>query len=32
MQNLLDTHLSFAGLKQITNPIDALDKDDFEKT
>lgn len=31
MQNLLDTHLSVAGLKQITNPIDILDKDDFEK-
>ena len=24
MQNLLDTHLSVAGLKQITNPIDIL--------
>lgn len=31
MQNLLDTHLSVAGLKQITNPIDVLNKDDFEK-
>ena len=31
MQNLLDTHLSVAGLKQITNPIDILNKDDFEK-
>ena len=31
MQNLLDTHMSVSGLKQITNPIDILDKDDFEK-
>lgn len=31
MQNLLDTHLSVAGLKQITNPIDILNKNDFEK-
>lgn len=31
MQNLLDTHLSVVGLKQITNPIDILNKDDFEK-
>lgn len=31
MQNLLDTHLSVAGLKQITNLIDILNKDDFEK-
>lgn len=31
MQNLLDMHLSVAGLKQITNPIDILNKDDFEK-
>ena len=31
MQNLLDTHLSVAGLKQLTNPIDILNKDDFEK-
>lgn len=31
MQNLLDTHLSVAGLKQITNPIDILNKDEFEK-
>lgn len=29
MQNLLDTHLSVAGLKQITSPIDILNKDDF---
>ncbi|MBQ5561969.1 MAG: HsdR family type I site-specific deoxyribonuclease, partial [Clostridia bacterium] len=27
MQNLLDTHLSVAGLKQITNPIDILNRD-----
>ena len=31
MQNLLDTHLSVAGLKQITNPIDILNKDELEK-
>ena len=31
MQNLLDTHLSVAGLKRITSPIDILNKDDFEK-
>lgn len=31
MQNLLDTHLSVAGLKQITNPVDVLNKNDFEK-
>lgn len=31
MQNLLDTHLSVAGLKQITNPINILNKEDFEK-
>lgn len=31
MQNLLDTHLSVAGLKQLTAPIDILNKDDFEK-
>ena len=31
MQNLLDTHLSVAGLKQITNPVDILNKDDFER-
>lgn len=30
MQNLLDTHLSVAGLKQITSPINILSKDDFE--
>lgn len=31
MQNLLDTHISVAGVKQIINPIDILNKDDFEK-
>ena len=31
MQNLLDTHLSVAGLKKITSPIDILNQDDFEK-
>ncbi len=31
MQNLLDTHLSVAGLKQIAGPIDILNKEDFEK-
>lgn len=31
MQNLLDTHLSAAGLKQITSPVDILNKDDFER-
>ncbi len=31
MQNLLDTHLSVAGVCQITSPINILNKDDFEK-
>lgn len=31
MQNLLDTHMSVAGIKQITNPVDILDKEDLEK-
>lgn len=31
MQNLLDNHLSVVGLKQITNPLDILNKEDFEK-
>ena len=31
MQNLLDTHLSVTGLRQITNPVDILNKDDFDK-
>ena len=31
MQNLLDTYMSVAGLKQITNPVDILDRDGMEK-
>lgn len=31
MQNLLDSHLSVVGLKQLTNPVDILNKDDLEK-
>lgn len=31
MQQLLDKYMSVEGLKQITNPVDILDKDDFEK-
>lgn len=31
MQNLLDTHLSVAGLKQITNPVDILNRDELEQ-
>ena len=31
MQNLLDTHMSVAGLRQLTSPIDILNKDDFER-
>lgn len=31
MQNLLDTHMSVIGIKQITNPVDILNKDDLEK-
>ena len=31
MQNLLDTHMSVAGIRQITNPINILDKDGFEE-
>ena len=31
MQNLLDTHLSVAGLKKITKPVDILNKEDLEK-
>ncbi len=31
MQNLLDTHLSVAGLKQITAPVDILNREAFEK-
>ena len=30
MQNLLDTHLSVAGLKQITAPVDILNKTELE--
>lgn len=31
MQNLLDTHLAVAGLKQITSPVDILNKEGLEK-
>jgi type I restriction enzyme R subunit len=31
MQNLLDTHMSVAGLKQITAPVDILNQTDLEK-
>jgi type I restriction enzyme R subunit len=31
MQNLLDTHLAVKGLKQITNPVDILDREKMEK-
>ena len=31
MQNLLDSHLSVVGLKQLTNPVDILNEDEFEK-
>ena len=31
MQNLLDTHMSVAGIRQITNPVDILDRDGLEK-
>ena len=31
MQNLLDTHMSVSGIKQITNPVDILDRDEMEK-
>lgn len=31
MQNLLDTHMSVTGIKQITNPIDILNKEELEK-
>lgn len=31
MQNLLDTHLSVVGVKQITNPVDILNRDELEK-
>lgn len=31
MQNLLDTHMSISGIKQITNPVDILNRDEMEK-
>lgn len=31
MQNLLDTHMSVSGIKQITNPVDILNRDEMEK-
>lgn len=31
MQNLLDTHMSVSGIKQITHPIDILNRDEMEK-
>jgi type I restriction enzyme R subunit len=31
MQNLLDTHLTVAGLKKITNPVDILNHDEMER-
>lgn len=31
MQNLLDTHMSVAGIKQITNPVNILNKEELEK-
>jgi type I restriction enzyme R subunit len=31
MQNLLDTHLTVVGLKQITNPVDILNRDEMDK-
>lgn len=31
MQNLLDMHMSVVDIKQITNPVDILNKDEFEK-
>jgi type I restriction enzyme R subunit len=31
MQNLLDTHLKIAGLRQLTNPVDILNQDELEK-
>lgn len=31
MQNLLDVHLSVEGLKRITEPVDILDRDAFER-
>lgn len=31
MQNLLDTHMSVSGVKQITTPVDILNRDEMEK-
>lgn len=31
MQNLLDTHMSVANIKQITNPVDILNKEALER-
>lgn len=31
MQNLLDTHMSVSGIKQITNPVDILNKEELKK-
>lgn len=31
MQNLLDTYLTVIGLKQITNPVDILNRDEMER-
>lgn len=31
MQNLLDTYMSVQGIRQITNPVDILNREDFEK-
>jgi type I restriction enzyme R subunit len=31
MQNLLDTYLTVTGMKQITNPVDILDRDEMER-
>jgi type I restriction enzyme R subunit len=31
MQNLLDSHLTVVGLKQITNPVDILNRSEMEK-
>ena len=31
MQNLLDTHMSVVGIRQITNPVDILNEEELEK-
>jgi len=31
MQSLLDRHLNIVGLRQITNPVDVLDKEELER-